>query len=375
MVERRKFTAEFIDELLPPTKGERWISDADLPGFGIRLWGGRTQGMSYAIRVNIGGKIIRQSIEMANRYTLEYARSYAIRKIEQLKFKPSPNQMAKKIKAMTFEELADFALEGQIKAGRSGQYIDDNRSRYSFYTPKSLSHKHATEVTAQELRDILNCIQNKPAQRRNLRSFYSYMLNLADDHCRDGHFIRVAYQLKDEKVAVFRSRFFAFKPDTSLQETDFQKLFKILRSEKEYPQHADFISFMFSAGAPVNPSKLLKSKWDEIFIKKTNSQYLKVQKEYFVWQPKRRTEKSTRIRGQRLDGDILILLRKIKKRNDREFPGSPFLFPSKRAHKTEHMTSYKFYWEKIKISTGLPEMPLVDLVHNYSWRITWKHLN
>ena len=43
MVVRAFLTSELIDQLEPPDKGELWIADTHQPGFGIRLWAGKSK--------------------------------------------------------------------------------------------------------------------------------------------------------------------------------------------------------------------------------------------------------------------------------------------------------------------------------------------
>ncbi len=176
MAEKRKLTVEFIKNLIPPEKGERWISDTELQGFGVRLWGGRTKGKSLAIRVNLNGKIFRKSIDSADvdnifwdEYNhLEQARKRAKYEINKLKEKlkelqdTSPKALLKrKIRAMSFDELADFAIKEQHKKHRSEQYVYDNHKRYNIFASPALGKKLIRDVTAKEINYVLDSVVDK----------------------------------------------------------------------------------------------------------------------------------------------------------------------------------------------------------------------
>src|SRR5580704_9760279 len=65
MVERRLLTATFVDSVTLPNRGERWIADTRLRGFGLRLWrstGG--EGKAFAIRaIDTKGRQIRRTYD------------------------------------------------------------------------------------------------------------------------------------------------------------------------------------------------------------------------------------------------------------------------------------------------------------------------
>ena len=53
LVERVHLTPELVDAALPPERGERWIGDTDIQGFGLRLWTTTSgEGKAFAIRTS-----------------------------------------------------------------------------------------------------------------------------------------------------------------------------------------------------------------------------------------------------------------------------------------------------------------------------------
>ncbi|MCD6035083.1 MAG: hypothetical protein K0R63_824 [Rickettsiales bacterium] len=351
-MERKKLTASFVESLTPPIRGEKWISDTILPGFGIRLWGGKTQGKSFAIRVNIGSKkIIRRTLSPAKGVFLKSARIEAEREIKDLKMGIERYLLKQKIKSMTFAELAEYALQNQENANRSIQYIDDNRKRFDKFTPILLQQKKAIDVTANEIESLLNAIEYKPAQQKNLRSFIHYMFLLAENITSERRFSVVLYYLKQIKIYTKKYEELASAPE--LTKDDFNKLFNILENEQAYVQKASFIHLLFLSGLDPCPSRLLRATWDEFDIPQENDSAR------VLWMPKGKTKEKL------LRSGATKLLQKIKKRNETDFPDSPYLFPSSIAWKTGHITSYENYWGSIHARTGLPSISLYNLIFLY----------
>jgi hypothetical protein len=63
-----------VNALEPPAEGEQWVGDADLPGFGVRLWAGKKGGGAcYAVRVrDHRGRIVRESFSIWSDWHARY---------------------------------------------------------------------------------------------------------------------------------------------------------------------------------------------------------------------------------------------------------------------------------------------------------------
>src|SRR5262245_17394385 len=63
MAERRLLTEEFVNAVEPPPRGEKWIADTEVRGFGLRLWRTTTgEGKAFGIRVaNADGRVVRRT--------------------------------------------------------------------------------------------------------------------------------------------------------------------------------------------------------------------------------------------------------------------------------------------------------------------------
>jgi hypothetical protein len=376
-MERRYLTPEFIDRLVPPTRGDRWIADTSLRGFGVRLWAGKTRGKSFAIRVRgKDGQTIREAILPAESRWLQYARERAEDRIQKIKGRePTPTfreRMQQKwqprLRKMSFDDLAKLAIEIQRRTVKSTQYVDDNWSRYNSFAAQELGKRKAHTVTAEDMFGVIKLLDHKPAQKRNLHSFFTYMLNLAWTLSPDFRVAAVGLQRGD--LISYQKKEYYYDNKLKLETKDFRELFKILKREKVHVQKAYFIHLMFLLGSDVSPRKLLQARTEEFFITKpiTFRDFWNDNKKethtYVYWKPHFVKKKYF---SYRLQDDEIDVLRKIFRYNQKIFPDSPFLFPSLRSAKSGHMTSFIDYWHQIKSKTGLPDMPLRKLVGNYMW--------
>ena len=75
LVERVLLTPEFVDTALPPGRGERWIGDTEISGFGLRLWATRSgEGKAFALRTSLcDGKSVRRSFDPRESVEYRYA--------------------------------------------------------------------------------------------------------------------------------------------------------------------------------------------------------------------------------------------------------------------------------------------------------------
>lgn len=357
MAERRLLSESFVDNAQPPDNGERWIADTAVCGFGIRLWGGKTKGKSFALRVaDQSGRIVRRTIVRADGYLLSIARDIARKEIGQLKGSKktaaSREKWRRRIQEMTVDDLAKLALTVQERSCSSAQYVFDNRSRYFNHASPAIGSRKAMDITANDLVAILTPLDDKPAQARNLRSFFSYMFTLAAEFepqfYRPIHRLRRIYQTPYHELLI---------PILNLKESDFDLLFQILKNYPTEQQKADFIHLLFFLGAKVRARRLLRAQWKEFHDG--------------FWYSPRKTPERTWISRRRLEDEALDLLRSIREQNEDICPGSPFVFPSTRARKTGHMSSYRAFWESVRNASRLPNAPLHELIAHYDFVVLW----
>lgn len=374
MAQRIKLTSDYVDNLRPPQSGEKWISDIIIKGFGLRIWGGKNSGKSFAIRViDQNGKVVRKTICSAEGRLLERARKKAQKEIDHIKgiknlsFRERIRvKWEPKLKEIKLDELAELALEIQNRTTKSKQYVLDNDYRYKVYVSPHLGKSRALDLKASDLTDILEKLNHKPSQKRNLQSFFSYMLTLAYDLSYDFH--ELHWDFKKFYRSSYTKKEIYYDNKLNLKPKDFEKLFYILKREKEYKNHADFIYLLFLFSPQISPSRFLKSTSEEFtYYHSTYSSHCDSdsKKEHFHirWTSNYKYKKYYRYELKDEDTEVLINLF----RRNNLFYKNKLLFPSLRSHKSGHITSYTNYWKSIKDKTGLPDISLKELVANYHW--------
>lgn len=383
MSKRQRLTAKLCKQLKPPEVGEIWIPDTIIKGFGIRLWGGKTKGKSFAIRLNDrSGKTVRISIGQAQYMSLRIARKLAAWEINRIKpprkLKQKPLSTKEKILAewklkteeISLDQLANLSIEVKKLSAKSSHYLNETLKRYYLFLPKDLGKRLLKTLSADEIFSVVSILNNRPGQQRNLRTFLVFMLSIAFQI--SSNFRQLYFDFKNYKIEPYRESHNDFGQSYTLEAKHFDELFKILKKEKVFTQQANFIQLLFWTGIPSRPSRLLKSKWEEFGIL-SRSRYPRLYKpEVVIWQPKQRSEFKTYARQRHLSDGAKEFLLQIKDRNELEFPGSPYVFPSKSA-KGGYMTSYKIYWASIKDKTGLPDLSLKKLVENHWHAVSFRN--
>ena len=177
MVQRRLLTADFVNSVQPPAKGEVWIADTKVKGFGLRLFASMQGGKSYSIRVSDKSKrtvrrtfnIYKSSIYLsatgAGRFYLQIgdildeARSWAIEEIDYLKISVEED-CAKFVKdpifaQMTFEQAASCLLDEKEKAGGETDYWARRGRMFHRWVPSDMRCKELSEISPEALAETL----------------------------------------------------------------------------------------------------------------------------------------------------------------------------------------------------------------------------
>jgi hypothetical protein len=175
MVQRRLLTADFVNNILPPEKGELWIADSKVRGFGLRLFASKGGGKSFCVRTtDETGMVLRKSFSKDWRYKLalrdaqresklgdllEEARDWARREIEDLKHldmtyherRDRSRSIARLVGKMTLERAAQSLLRGMVVYGRHQAYVDRLDKLFSQYVPDELKKRSLANVPPQKL--------------------------------------------------------------------------------------------------------------------------------------------------------------------------------------------------------------------------------
>lgn len=345
---RRRLTPAFVDALRPPRKGEVWIADVAVPGFGIRAWDGRTKFKTFAIRaVDKDGKKVRMNICDADGRLLEYARGIAIKQLLILKGHidklSSTQRLEISVPRLSLSEWMARIFELKRREGANPNYIEQLQELYANYADPQIGQMRLAELTLEEVRSCVRGLSKLPSQARKLQSLLHLSLEFAGRFC--DACAGIAYQLTEE------SNFDYYPygaPSFGLTTEDFKPLFEKLTFDQANRQLALFIMGVLLLG--VRPKELLRSKWDQI------------SDGYFT--PLRRAEWRRFIDRILIDELLDWYFQEVRKQCDIINPGSDFLFPSNKSLKTGHLTSYQKYWNALRHEFGFPNEQLFHIARH-----------
>lgn len=177
MVQRRFLTPDFVNSVQPPVKGEVWIADTEVKGFGLRLFVSMQGGKSYSIRVSDKSKrTVRRAFDIYKSSTylsatgvgilhvqigdfLDEARSWAIDEIGYLKI-PIEEHCEKVVKEpiftkATFEQAVGCLLDEKEKAGGETDYLARLGRMFHRWVPSDMRSKVLSEISSEALAETL----------------------------------------------------------------------------------------------------------------------------------------------------------------------------------------------------------------------------
>jgi hypothetical protein len=370
MVERRLLTAAFVDSVTLPNRGERWIADTRLRGFGLRLWrstGG--EGKAFAIRaIDTKGRQIRRTYdgEARNEYwsphqrrtlgdALDSARDWAADELCRAMGRPTLREeednhrkrISKRLSKLTLDDLVQARFRGMRIRGLTEQYIVTLIAIYERHVPLKLRSTKISKVRPKALTKIFRSLSEKPGLARTLRSFLGQIIDDVGFHSRP----------------LYRAFYFAREADPSLglrhnyntkrpvPKKLFDGIFESLnRVEKNWLQ-ALFIRLLFEFDAPAD--RLMKAEWRHIANNRWYP-WLRGERDYW-WLHARPVNDTTE-----------VVLRTLRNRSQREFGNSHFLFPSELSS-IGHIRTFRGVWRLVASECEIDPSDLLPLIREYHW--------
>ena len=286
MVQRRFLTPNFVNSVQPPAKGEVWIADTKIKGFGLRLFASSRTGKSLSIRLSDErGRIVRRSFDTYRSRTyrsafadgrfdlqlgdfLDDARSWAQTEIYKLKNlhlteeedRRDREEVGRLVREMTFKRAAESLINGLSVMGRSQVYTTSLFSILK-YVPDQLMQKTLADITPKEMAEAIVNNGIEPGNVRKLRSLVVQVYKRASDF-RSG-----LWKVEDELSKHFQQRLETqYDPYPGLRELklhDCERVLEYLENEDARWQQAMCVRLYFEVGAPLN--RLMQAEWRTIY--------------------------------------------------------------------------------------------------------------
>lgn len=346
---RRRLTPKFVDQLCPPPRGEIWVADTAIPGFGIRAWSGREENKVFAIRT-VGPKRvqIRKTICAAKGYLLASAREEAaeilLRAQGRLAKLSAMQRLPTTIPDLTLSDWVRKVLEIKARAKGNTAYVNQVKDLYANHADQSIGLTTLRNLTTEQVRSCIEELSQSPSQARKLQSFLHSALLFA------GRFhhgcLRIAYELRDARIIDFDPY---AQPGLGLGGKDFECLFNLLAADRNNRQLALFVAGVFFLG--IRPKELLRAKWNQI------------EGGYFT--PTRRTDWRRNVDRINIGRTLDWYFQELRAVSDAIDSESEFLFPSTKSIKSGHLTSYFRYWQSIRAKCDLPNEQLFYIARHF----------
>lgn len=352
MTKRRVLTSEFVDSVVAPTRGERWISDTKLKGFGLRLWGNKNGGgKAFAIRVTDEyGNCVRKTFEKIDYLGwshskaslgdyLESARKWARNEIEGLKGrsteKANLEKASARIASLTLEKAAQSVLRGMRARRLSTAYIDRVDKLFYRYVKLDLRRLALRDVEADDIVDAFIGAGISEGNAQVLRAFLAQIFNRASFF--DGTLGRYSQRFSD----IFWQRWHdhekrSFPDIHKLAETDFKHLLNHLAIQEKWWQQALCIRLYFDFHVPMYI--LMSARWSDVISQR------------WVWS----CLKENVIRFECVVGEIEEVIERILYLIKRDFYSSEYWFPSQFGRTAGHIKTVDKVWRQTLTEVGLP---------------------
>jgi hypothetical protein len=272
MVTRARLTSKSVDDAIVPVKGEKWIADTKVRGFGLRLimTSAGPRKLLCVRTTNKYGKSVRKSfdIETARHYRqpiflfepdpeeieagnidkltlgdfVEEAREWASKEIAKLKGLKTLddenadriNQFRNKLAEVTLEQGANSVLANYQKMNMTDAYLIHLSKLFSIHVPQNLKSTKLAEFTEEQATQLSNLQALKPGNRQSLRPFLAKIFDTfhALTLTRDNFAIA---QRELRHVQYFYNE---DQSNSNTKQTNFETLFEILEAEKQFWQQA-----------------------------------------------------------------------------------------------------------------------------------------
>jgi hypothetical protein len=290
MVERAKLTPQLVFEATGPNRGERWLADTKIKGFGLRLWSTKSGGQkAFAIRVSDpNAKKIRRTFDpdnarrtkfdLAHSYRentyglgeyLEEAREWARDEIDSIKRRPTVEREAwlerlsarQLVQSMTLQRAASALLEGLEANNASEAYRDRLHKLFAVHVPNRIKQTTLKKLDPKQIARALVKAKASPGSVRVLRSFISQIIERSASF--NGSPRRFHGEFAEEFAVQWeRTRDVRYPELRKLRIEKYHEIFSALEADDTYWQQAMAIRLYFAFGAPL--SRVLCGQWKQI---------------------------------------------------------------------------------------------------------------
>jgi len=251
-------------EAKSPNKGERWIADTKIKGFGLRLWSSKSGGQkAFAVRVSDpDSRKIRRTFDIGNAWRtklefayserqstfelgdyLDEAREWARDEIDRIKRRPTVHDenllhhraVGARVRSIPLQQAASSLLFGLKSNGASQRYCDRLDKLFAIHIPEKMRRTPLAKLNPERIARALVKTYASAGNVRVLRSFISQIVERAASF--DGALGRFHNKFVEEfSVQWERNRDVRYPELRKFPDEKYQEIFRALESDEIYWQ-------------------------------------------------------------------------------------------------------------------------------------------
>jgi len=383
LVDRRALTPEIVNSLVSPDIGEKWIGDATLQGFGVRLWASTNgDGVRFAIRVRDDKGVVRRENfdpwadyfsrekmlailrsgdqEFQWGIFLEDAQRWAKSRIRELKGRERDterryrrrHQLSIALQSMTFEQMADRAIKRMERRNRKDEYVDQVRKLFWRLSEQNRNSR-LMEIDPELLAIEITHPSLAVTQSRVLQAFIGQIYSVLYQY--HGHAGAVSDAIT-KHISDIRSKQGVPHPViNNISDDDIDMFLKFLREENQRWREALAIHLYFETGAKM--SRILNMMWCEVIDNRWYP-YAPDKREYWFMGAETLSEEAQ---------EVLLLARS---RLQNEGAVSAYVFPRIDPSVDQPIANIRRYWRHVSKKMGWTDLPLSHVVRRHRVRNT-----
>lgn len=354
---RVRLTKSLVEELQPPTSGQIFVWDSELPGFAVRVTPTGVKAWIVQMRVR-GGRERRMTVGLCSKVPLDMARREArnlIANADLGRDVAQERQEAREVKPETNPTFAIFSARWMEEVVARRNRPGTVRLRFlllSNHILPALGEKRLTEIGRKDIEDMHHAVSQR----------YPVAANRVVSTCSAIFATAMRWGLLDRNPALDTHRNAEEGRERYLTHEEIARLQKVL-DETPAQDSADLIRLLMLTGARFG--EVAAMRWEQLDL------------EAEAWVKPAATTKQNKIHRVPLSPPVVAILTrrtesaKIAKRPSRGSKldrgareGNPWVFPGD--GKDGHMTTVRVFWAAVCKRAEIKGARVHDLRHTFA---------
>lgn len=353
---RVKLTKTLVDDIQPPAKGQAFVWDAEIPGFGVRVTPTGIKAWIVQMRVR-GGKERRMTVGLCSKVPLDKARIEARKLIANADLGRDVAQERKKAREVkpeanpTFTDFADRWLTEVVERRNRASTLELRRLLVKNHITPHLGNKRLMEIGRKDIEDMHHAVSQR----------YPVAANRCVSTCSAIFATAIRWGLLERNPALNTHRNAEEGRERYLTPEEIARLQKAL-DETPAQDSADVVRLLMLTGARFG--EVAAMRWEQLDL------------ETGVWVKPAATTKQNKthrvplsppavdILKKRLKATEMARARQASKLDRSARKDNPWVFPGD--GKDGHMTTVRVFWAALCKRAKITGARVHDLRHTFA---------